>query len=392
MPYGCVVNWRDRYVWQRNLGGYLDGAAGCFERVSVICTDATADKAYWQEGSPIYSYELSAGNVNIVPFSGAKSLSGLRSLFALLNRELASADFLYVFVPSFKSLLAAGMAARQRKPFAMYIGADWNDVARFILPARLPGVARLPAKALVARMERRAVARAAFALAHGGEIVDRYGGTKGRVFGTVPIMNWGVDGFHNREDTCGADRMRCLFVGSLVERKGIKYLLQGIAAALQAGVPMELAVVGKGTPEAEKGIRDAARELDIAERVNMHGYVSDPNDLLALYRAADVFVLPTLGEGFPRVVYEAMSQSLPVITTNTGSMPAVLRNGETALLIPPFSGQAVGEALEQLWKNGEIRRRLIAGGRELARTMFAGGSAAQFGELLERYVGHVEKA
>ena len=85
-------------------------------------------------------------------------------------------------------------------------------------------------------------------------------------------------------------------------------------------------------------------------------------DLRERYRAADVFVFPSLAEGSARVIFEAMACGCAIITTpNAGS---VVRDGENGLLIPTSDGKALGIAIDRLIKDNILRQGLIEGGKQ----------------------------
>jgi glycosyltransferase involved in cell wall biosynthesis len=94
--------------------------------------------------------------------------------------------------------------------------------------------------------------------------------------------------------------------------------------------------------------------------------VRDVATLLDHYRRADIFVIATLAEGFPRVIYEAMSQGLPVVATDIGTIKAMLRDRQDTLLVARGSGEALADAVELLLRNVELRRALIRNGYDFA--------------------------
>jgi glycosyltransferase involved in cell wall biosynthesis len=83
-----------------------------------------------------------------------------------------------------------------------------------------------------------------------------------------------------------------------------------------------------------------------------------------LYAEHDIFVFPSLMEGLPSVLLEAMAGGMPVITTETCGMPDVVEDGFNGLLIPPADGRALEEAILRLVNSEELRCRLGGGARE----------------------------
>jgi glycosyltransferase involved in cell wall biosynthesis len=153
-----------------------------------------------------------------------------------------------------------------------------------------------------------------------------------------------------------------------------------VAALRAAGRDVELAIVGPavGAPgELERGaIEASARAMGVGDRVRCLGSI--PLDrLLPMFRDYDVFVLPTgPGEGIPRVLLEAMSAGLPVITTNVAGIPSLITHEQNGLFLDAATGGAVAAAVARLMDDGELRRRLIHGGYETARAHTVDAQAA----------------
>ena len=104
-------------------------------------------------------------------------------------------------------------------------------------------------------------------------------------------------------------------------------------------------------------------------------------DLLA---ACDLFVLPSLYEGLPISLLEAMAAERPTIATAIGGVDEVVRHGESGLLVPPAQPGAMASALRRLLADAELRTRLAAAGRSLVTTQFsAPGMVRRVTELYE---------
>jgi glycosyltransferase involved in cell wall biosynthesis len=152
-----------------------------------------------------------------------------------------------------------------------------------------------------------------------------------------------------------------LFVGTLEPRKNLVRLVRAYRRAARA-VPHTLVLAGP------LGWRSGAirRELAVhgAGRVIVTGRVSE-TDLDALHRGADAFVYPSLYEGFGLPVLDAMARSVPVITSNTSSLPELV--GSAAIQISPGSTGELAAALERLLSDEEERSTLGNAGRARAR-------------------------
>lgn len=150
-----------------------------------------------------------------------------------------------------------------------------------------------------------------------------------------------------------------LSVGNLQPRKNLERLLRAYADLRKRRSPAQrLVLVGQSAWRGHR-LADEVARLGLTDWVTLPGYVSN-DDLVALYNLADVFVYPSLYEGFGLPVIEAMACGTPVITSNAGSLPEVTANA--ALLIDPRSETEISTALEQLIDDPDLRIRLREAG------------------------------
>jgi glycosyltransferase involved in cell wall biosynthesis len=141
-----------------------------------------------------------------------------------------------------------------------------------------------------------------------------------------------------------------LFVGRLVERKGVSHLVEAVSL-LRSGVDVRLVIVGDGPERAR--IEARVREQRLDGRVVVRGRVSEA-ELQAAYAAADAFVLPAVmdrrgdTEGLGVVLLEAMNHRVPVIASAIGGITDIVEDGVSGLLVPPGDATALAAALERL--------------------------------------------
>lgn len=176
------------------------------------------------------------------------------------------------------------------------------------------------------------------------------------------LPRFGVDMgmFHPRAKSKKAsDEVRLLFVGSLIERKGLHDLLQALSDESFAKV--RLVVVGEGLQSAQ--LMALSEQLGLAKRTQWLGSRA-PMEVADLMRSVDLLCLPSYMEGRPNVVNEAMASGLPVVATRIGGIPDMVREGETAFLFEPGNVEELRDCLSALVSDAGLRRRMGRGGHE----------------------------
>lgn len=149
-------------------------------------------------------------------------------------------------------------------------------------------------------------------------------------------------------------------IGRLSEQKGQKYLLEAMSLLRNDYPQLKVLFVGYG--EKEKSLNELAHKLNIYNSVRFLGYRSDIPQILQLSNA---LVLPSLYEGLPLCVLEAMAAARPVITTKIGGVQNLVVNGETGYTVAPADGKALAISISNLINFPENSLLLGIKGKEL---------------------------
>jgi glycosyltransferase involved in cell wall biosynthesis len=226
-------------------------------------------------------------------------------------------------------------------------------------------------------------------------LVDRYVAVSDAVAEQLPDLI-GVDGgkirvVHNGIDVAaqlarageGAPRRpgsTVLTTARLEWRKGHRYLLE--AATLLPGVRFLLAGDGPERSELEEKIQRA----ELGDRVMLLGYREDIPKLL---ECCDVFAFPSLDEGLPLAVLEAMAAGRPVVASAIPSVAEVITHGQTGLLVPPGDPVLLAQAIQSLLKDSALVDRLTVAARQLVERCFtvdvmARGVCSVYEELVRK--------
>ncbi|MBN2412544.1 glycosyltransferase family 4 protein [candidate division KSB1 bacterium] len=155
------------------------------------------------------------------------------------------------------------------------------------------------------------------------------------------------------------------FVGQLDERKGLANLLRAFLKAREKIAKAHLVIAGEGPLLDE--IKTYCAENDLTGKVHLLGFQDKINELM---KAFDCLVLPSLWEGFGIVLIEAMAAGKPVITTNVSSMPEIVVNRETGLIVPVNDVQSLTEAILEIMQKPGLARKWGEQGRQRVMEKF----------------------
>src|SRR3954451_5243965 len=148
-------------------------------------------------------------------------------------------------------------------------------------------------------------------------------------------------------------RIRCLAVSRLVERKGLDDLIRAFAA-LERG-RYELEIGGGGADE--QSLRAMVAELGLEDLVHFAGPLARGRTA-ARYRDADIFTLASWEEAFGNAFAEALASGLPVVGTNVGGIPELVEHGRNGVLVPPRDPETLAEAIRFLGERPELRAEM----------------------------------
>jgi glycosyltransferase involved in cell wall biosynthesis len=175
--------------------------------------------------------------------------------------------------------------------------------------------------------------------------------------------------------------------GRLVELKGLEYLLRAAAALRHEFPTLRVEIAGSGPQRAK--LEEELVEFGLGGRVEFLGWVDNLNTVLPRW---DIFVMPSLEEGFPVAALDAMAVGLPVVATRVGGVPELIEDGKTGWLVPPRDVEALASRLRVLLCNPELRANVGAAAHAHVSTRFdAAHMAEDFAGLYDELLTEIGK-
>lgn len=149
------------------------------------------------------------------------------------------------------------------------------------------------------------------------------------------------------------------FVGRLSEEKGLRYLLEAFAGLIQQADHAKLVLIGEG-PQRQM-LEHSVTELELEQRVLFTGFQKQISPWLEI---ANCFVLPSLTEGTPMALLEAMAAGVPVVATSVGGVPDVITNDVNGLLVPSEDADAFRDGMARIILNPDLREKYSSEARK----------------------------
>jgi len=254
-----------------------------------------------------------------------------------------------------------------------------HDLLPFLFPDDYPAPMRYYYRHILPRLLRKADIIVAVSQNTKRDLIRHYRIPEGR----ITVIYSGVD--HSRFRPAGhaekTDAPYILSVGNQYPYKNIARLIEAFSGLVRDGFPHRLLIAGGNHPRHFPGLQGLVRALGLSDRVRFLGYVEEER-LPSLYSAAELFVFPSLYEGFGLPVLEAMACGCPVALARSSSLPEA--GGEAGCYFDPADASDIRRKLAELLRDPERRRKMTEAGYIQAGKFNWGRTAAEYTDLLER--------
>jgi glycosyltransferase involved in cell wall biosynthesis len=262
-----------------------------------------------------------------------KQLDRLR-MYLRMPFTLAGSPWAYCFLPGTLPLYACSICRHMGIPYGIYVRGQVQ---------------------LDSRSVRLALAGARVVVCNNSGNARELTSHCRRVVVAAPMVAMTVEDLVTTRDV-HREPPRVLFVGRVEAPKGIPELYSALEILAKEGLPFTCEFVGNG-PLARVELLPPI----LSGRTHFSGFISDKAHLAECYKRADVLVLPSHSEGFPRVLYEAMTYGLPILTTFVGGVSSLMVDGGNCLEIKPRDSVGLARTLRCLLEDPDLRQKLSQG-------------------------------
>lgn len=341
----------DGKIYFQNLDGpYLDEIAKNFKHTSILAE-------YYNH---VESLNLTYNFQNSVQVWDLKKKSNIfiriKRLFLFIKKN----DVIFVFMPLLTSALGIIISKLLGRIVVYYSGNPWDEAIKFnknnYLVKFLPGFIFRLFDAIIIRMSD-------VKLLNNNQMFEKYKNLN-NIEKTKPITFLGKENFNYLYKPELKNPINLISVGHVVNRKGYEFLIEGLGQLYQSNKlkkEITLHIVGKYFEDNYLNkLKKIIKKYSLTNRIIFHGLIQDKELLLNLYRSSDVFIITSLSEGFPRVIWEAMSQSLPSIVTSLSNIKEELKYYPNCVyFIKPQNSFEVMNSIIELTTNNILRIKLI---------------------------------
>jgi glycosyltransferase involved in cell wall biosynthesis len=345
----------------RALVLFIAGVAAAAEHTVLLGQlDPELPRAHYRVPDELRFVGLPSYPALLNPRAPLAMLGSLRRFWRVLD----DVDVVWLLGPHPLCLAFSALAALRGRRIALGVRQDFPTYVR----SRHPGRRGVHLAGDLLERSYRLLARRCPTVVVGPELERSYSGARRLLSISVSLVRDSDIADADESSRRSWDGQRTVLSVGRLETEKNPLLLAEILERLD-GADWRLLVCGEGPLEGELQAR--LRELGVADRAELLGYVPIHDGLLDRYRAANAFLHVSWTEGMPQVLLEAFASRTPVVATAVGGVPETA--GDAALLVPPGNPDAAARALERLASDPDLCRRLVTAGirRVRGRTLEA---------------------
>lgn len=356
---------KDGRIFTMSLQGlFIDSLAQYCEKVVLFLYTPTAGEV------PLLDYEIKSDNVELIeliPHSSVpRRISQASKVSKIFKENASKIDILLLRAPTTLLPFIVKAVKKEVKYSYLIVGYMLDYLDQYSKPTLKNFGIKLFFRWLEGNQAR--LAKDALVFPNSTVMYNMYKPISKKIF-PIKTTTLSKEDFFYREDTCQGDVYELLFAGRIDEAKGVLEITKAVARLNSEGINCRFNLVGwsEGGDNTQEKIKTLATELGIADKVILHGKKSVGPELFSFYRKADIFVIASTAEGFPRTIWEALASSTPVVASPVGSIPFYLKDGHDALFVKTRDTDDIYAKIKSIISDGELRRSLIKKGQETVK-------------------------
>ena len=260
--------------------------------------------------------------------------------------ENGNSDIVQIRIPSLFSMVAYSVVKDLNLPLTTYIAGEWES--SFIANYKFVG------NTFVAKLldnNQKKIIKNSIPVSAGPEIAEIYK-KENLIYPYFSTTHKEAFKIEKQNDS-----LQLLFVGRLEGLKRVEDGLLALKILVEQSINIHFNIVGDGVQK--QNIEKLIKENNLSKSVTLHGHVSDTLCLEQLYRQSDVFVFPSVSEGTPKVLAEAMSYgAIPIAVRDTGSIRHIISDGKNGFLVDSYSPEQIADKIRLILDSKEIQKNM----------------------------------
>lgn len=277
------------------------------------------------------------------PYNLIKSLV---SLHKLINRV----DILICRIPSPLIFFFLFLSSSKRKKIVFYIAGDFHGRNK-----QNSSFFKRKLSMLYDKIERYVTSKS-FSIATGSILAEKF---RCEIFFTSLVTD---DDIKQRYLSSDYKQIRLISVGRIDKNKGIIDAIKAIVTIRKNNPTLNITytVIGSGNKTTINELNIYINNNNLQEIVLLKGAIEYGPELFDYYKDSNIFILPSYSEGIPKVLLEAMSFRLPIITTGVGGIPTILSNNESAIFVTPGNINGYADAILKVYNSSNLRNKILS--------------------------------
>lgn len=370
---GRFISSSERYFFQEGDGFYLDRISSFFDKTDIIAKEVSPKNVQNE------TYRLKEG----IDCFDTKSL--IQKDFFRLISLIRNANIVYVFYPLKSSLIIAIIAKLFDKKVIAYNGGVWSEMK---VLGKSQGILSKVKYSFYQNLEYLSILLSNVYIVNNNQLYDYYS-PKFDLIKTSPLLRIEKKDVYYREDTNINETVELLCVSHVKEGKKIIEILESFQSLIKSnfGKKFNLTIVGKydHTSGYAKKVFEYIRENKLNDKITFSGIVNDFSRMIRYYRESDMLILVTESEGFPRVLWEAFSQSLPVICSSLPNIEIEFVDKESPIYtLESNEPVKITKAITDLLNDSALRQNLVQNGLQAFKEKTKETPLKQFQIILNR--------